>query len=112
MKYDEFITRLKEFLESEKIGNEYVVIARGAMLIWGLIDETNDVDVAINNQIDKQYKKIDWIDNFQKYNPEDIVIIDEIRCTTLEKIYELKKELNRPKDQEDIKLLEQYLNQK
>lgn len=107
--------------------NDYYVLSGGSLLIQGLRETTNDLDLVVNERaleklkqsynLIKKYENgyiIDHnIDVFLETN-EDIlnnrVIIDDYSCQSLESVYKFKKKLNREKDQDDLKKLESILN--
>ena len=89
-----------------------------------IIDETNDIDLSCDLET---YLEIDWkckIDAFgieikyfdcfkigtNLYNPEKIVEISGFKVANLEYILEIKKLLNRKKNEKIIKKIEKVLN--
>lgn len=104
--------------------DQYIVISGAAMVVQGMKKETKDIDIAISKKLEtklQEYPYImgdsnmkiyrqDYIELFTKYYDETKYIeIDSIRYATIESILKLKKELNRKKDQKDIKALDLYL---
>lgn len=102
---------------------EYIVISGAAMVIQGIKQETNDIDIVISNQLEatlnkKNYKfhlgdynnhiyELGRIELFHVFYEEtEYIEIDGIRFATLESILKLKQKLNRKKDLIDIKTLD------
>ena len=108
---------------------EYCIISGGALVIHGLREQTNDLDIdttkkglnilqqnysleLIREDI-KQYKVTDKIECFLVDKLEsDIQYIDNYPCESLISIYNFKKRINREKDQADILAIERFLNMK
>ena len=121
----------KELLELAKTLNlpkeEYCIISGGALVIHGLREQTNDLDIDITKkgfeilkekyslelirEDIKQYKVSDKIECFLVDKLEsDIQYIDNYPCESLISIYKFKKRVNREKDQADILAIEKILN--
>ena len=121
----------KELLELANTLNlskeEYCIISGGALLLHGLREQTNDLDIDITeegldklkenfsvkliNEQKKQYKVTDNIECFLVDKLDsDIKYIDSYPCESLISIYNSKKRLNREKDQKDILAIEKFLN--
>lgn len=123
-----------ETLDKYKLDkNEFVIISGAAMVLYGIKNNTNDIDISVSKEYEKELIK--------KYNPKiereikdgkkkyiAYLIDDKINFSTHyfeeyknekihtyqtqkpEEILKLKKKLNREKDIEDIKKIEVYLN--
>jgi len=106
---------------------DYCILSGGALVLHGLREQTNDLDIDITkngleilkkrytlelvNESLQQYKVTDKIECFLVDNLEpDIVYIDNYPCESLISIYNLKKRMNREKDQADILAIEKVLN--
>lgn len=106
---------------------EYCIISGGALVLHGLREQTNDLDIDITkkgldilsqsyslklvNERIQQYKVTDNIECFLVNKLEsDIQYIDNYPCESLTSIYNFKKRLNRDKDQADILAIEKVLN--
>lgn len=121
----------KELLELANTLNlpkeEYCIISGGALLLHGLREQTNDLDIDITqegldklkenfaveliNESRKQYKVTDSIECFLVDKLDsDINYIDNYPCESLISIYNSKKILNREKDQKDILAIQKFLN--
>lgn len=115
-------------LDSLKLDkNRYRIIAGGSLLLYGLKDETEDIDIKIRpdyfNELKSRF-------NFKKspkesylyeisddvevavldYDDKDTCFVDEYPVESLELLLDWMIERNRPKDQEKIKILKSYLN--
>ena len=108
---------------------EYCIISGGALVIHGLREQTNDLDIDITKkgfkilkekyslelvrEDIKQYKVTDKIECFLVDKLDsDINYIDNYPCESLISIYNFKKRINREKDQADILAIEKVLNMK
>ena len=106
---------------------EYCILSGGALVSHGLREQTNDLDIDITpngfellkkkfnikliNEEKKHYKVSDKIECFLVAKLEsDIVYIDNYPCQSIISVYNLKKRINRQKDQKDILAIEKYLN--
>lgn len=107
--------------------NDYYVLSGGSLLIQGLRETTNDLDLVVNERaLEKLKQSYNFIKKYENgyiinhnidvflETNEDIlnnrVIIDDYSCQSLESVYKFKKKLNREKDQDDLKKLESILN--
>ena len=105
---------------------EYCVVSGGSLLMHGIREKTNDLDIAVTetgfkllkdkfspiliNEERKQYKITDDIECFiEEKLDEDIDIIEGYPCQSLNSVYKFKKMLNRDKDQKDIINIEKFL---
>ena len=116
--------------------NQFVVFGSGPMAIHGL-RESEDVDLLVTDELYKNLKNLDWkeqasIDggkrlvngNFEAYkrwdfgkyspSPEEIIAVaefhDDIPFAPLIEVLKWKRASGRPKDLEDIKLIEEYMS--
>ena len=106
---------------------EYFILSGGALLMMGLRESTNDLDIAITtkgfellkqnylpkikNQERQQYKITDDIECILVERLDsDITYIDNYPCESLISVYNFKKRANREKDQADILAIEKVLN--
>lgn len=132
--FENLIRELKKF---DLPPNQFAVFGSGPIAVRGLLQrKINDLDLIVTKalwkKLSSQYpvqpdrkfgnKKIDlnegieiW-ENFIFYKPEEIErmireadIIGGLRYVKLEEVISFKKFLNRPKDQRDIKAIENYL---
>lgn len=101
-----------------------IIIGGASLVVQGLLDSTEDIDFACSKEY---YDSIDWEydTNIDKgdvvkingcfsisntfYDEDNYIVIDGYKYMTIEKIYEIKKELNRKKDKKLIKDLDLYL---
>ncbi len=101
--------------------NNYIIISGAALVLYGVKNSTNDIDIAVCNELYnkllKQYNcKLErrignydiWfindVINFSNHYYYDIEYTDYLgyKVQTLESILKLKRSLNRPKDKNDI----------
>ena len=123
-----FIKTYKDFLRQASLEPEEVRVgAGGTLLMMGLRKVTSDIDAELDAplfwEMVKTYRLVvqrledgiilaAWsqdIDLHPVSNIEVGVLIDGVWCATPENTLILKKQLNRPKDQDDIKHLEDWL---
>lgn len=100
-----------------------IIIGGASLVMQGLLEKTEDIDFACSKDY---YESIDWeydstIDDGKvlKINDcfsisntfycDDYIVIDGYKFMTIEKIFDIKKSLNRKKDQKIIKKLDLYL---
>jgi ribonuclease HII len=103
--------------------NEYIVISGSSLVLQNIIKSTKDIDLACS---DSYYDKINWdtkngaFDKEIKYKdcfeisnnlyyPNDYIVVSGYKCLKIDKILEIKKRLNRKKDEEIIKKLEKIV---
>lgn len=104
----------------------YCVLAGGAMLFYGLRDQTQDVDLHVNEDafsILKNTQQLILLDEERRHYAigEDVelyvmpqseivyAVHDGICVQTPQAVLALKKRLNREKDKTDIVALEEYI---
>lgn len=119
----EFLERLNA-LNLDK--SRYCIISGGAMLIHGLKQTTNDIDIKVQPDYFEELKarfsfkkspKQDYLYELndytevavQPFGEEDVHVVDGYQVINLELELAWKIEHNRPKDQESIKILKEYL---
>ena len=109
----ELLNKLKDFPFDP---SEYWLNAGSALLLYGLRDETNDIDMGCSSKMMDQLIKdhpftikggvrrvvFDDYEIYENWCGEDINVIHGYQLASLETILEFKKRLNRPKDQKDI----------
>lgn len=124
------IVRKEEFLNVvSSLGldkSQYCIIASGVMLMYGLREEVDDIDIKVTPQLfqrlldeyhmkqseryDYVYELTDNIDvNCRDFNPNDIKYVDGYPVEKLEKQLAWKLANNRPKDLADIQKIQTYL---
>lgn len=104
----------------------YCVLAGGAMLFYGLRNQTQDIDLHVNEEafsvlqktqnlvlLDEESRHYAIGEDVELYvtPQEDIVysVCENICVQTPQAILDLKRRLNRPKDAADIAALEKYI---
>ena len=121
MNREEIINILKKYSFDIK---RYIVISGTAMVLHGLKDETNDIDLSVTPDYEEELLEdylavlehtnpngshaymINGIINFgSEYYTENREFIGEIPVQTIKNIIELKKKLNRDKDKKDLELI-------
>lgn len=122
----EFLKKL-DSLNLDK--NSYCIIASGSMLMHNLKDNCNDIDIRVTKELfqelldkyhmkqssryDYVYELNDEIDvNCKNFNKKNIEIVDGYPVESLEVQLNWMIENNRPKDQEKIKIIKDYLNRR
>lgn len=110
--------------------NEYCIISGGILVMYGIKESTNDLDLLISHNLFSRIKNIyDLKPCFFKFpnlyeldsltevrvedfDKNDVTYIDGYPIWSLEKQLEWKKNNHRKKDLADIKLIEEYLKNK
>ncbi len=113
--------------------NKIYIISGSAMVLYGIKEKTNDIDITIDEEYEKvllenynctfereikdngkTYKAymIDDIINFSAhyYDRFNYNVLDGYNIQKVEDILKLKESLNREKDKKDIKALKEYIN--
>ena len=114
MNKEEYINKLNT-LGLDK--NRYCIISGGVMLLYGLKATTEDIDIKIRpdyfEELKEKYKfkkspKYEYLYELD-YSDEDVRIVDGYPVESLELQLKWMIEQNRPKDQEKIKIIKNYL---
>ena len=124
MNKEEIIEKLKEYNFDK---NKYIVISGAAMVLLGIKDKTQDIDIAVKdgykdylvdnynvtfdrmNEYNEPVYFIDNIVNFAiTYYTDKKEYVSGIPVQNVNDILKLKKGLNREKDKIDIEKLENY----
>ena len=123
------IEYLKKLDELKLDKNRYCIISGGIMLLYGLREETEDIDIRIRpdyfEELKKRFKfkKSSKLDNLYElsneievrvldYDDSNIEMYDGYPVWKLELQLEWFKEHNREKDKKKIKIIEEYLKNK
>ena len=118
MNKQEFIKKL-DSLNLDK--NRYCIISGGVMLLYNLKPTTEDIDIKVRPDYFEELKsKYDYLYELNDktevavldYNDDDIIIVDGYPVESLELQLKWMLEQNRPKDQEKIKIIEEFLGKK
>ena len=128
MNRNELMNKYFEFLSVEGLKPEEVVVGfGGAMVMWGLREETGDLDLSLDEVVFERIvgekglvvKELNrsiskclaaW-DECVDIHPGGLggVLVDGVMVDSLEKILEGKLFLNREKDRKDIEKLKELL---
>lgn len=120
------IEYLKKLDELNLDKNKYCIISGGVMLLYGLKQTTNDIDIQI---LPEYFEELKTRFNFKKsdkfsylyemadgveaavlhFEPKDVEIIDGYPVELLEKELEWKIANKREKDKESISIIKEYL---
>lgn len=127
MNKEEFIRKYKLLLEELELKPRNLIVgAGGVMLMLGVKKETSDMDLATTKDIFDRITlgkpnnlpdgtpiiTIDGnIDIHVTEHTLDGIMIDGVYCESLRSVYALRKRLNRPKDQIELKALDILLNE-
>ena len=128
MNKEQIIKILKNYKLNSK---EYIVISGAAMVILGIKEKTNDIDISVTKEyyeylknnynvtfdkINRYNNEVYFIDNVINfgidYYTENYINVDGINVESPNEILKLKRSLNREKDLKDIKLIENYMRDK
>ena len=120
---------LIEKLDALKLDKDkYCIISGGVLLLYGIKDTTNDIDLKMKPSYFEELKgrfnfkkspKIEYEDLYEindeievvvkDYNDEEVQIVDGYPAESLELTLKWWVDHNRPKDQEKIQLVKDYL---
>ena len=123
MKKAEMIEKLKAFPYDPA---EYWVITGGAMVLYGIREESSDIDLGctagLANRLEQEgylYKVTDdgnrWfklgndIEVFENWLFDTVDHVDGIPVISVQGLIEMKKDLGREKDMRDIALINDFL---
>ena len=124
MKKKEIIKTLEKYNLNK---DDYIILSTGSLVLRGIKEEAHDIDLAVSNDLmEHLLTHYDCelevsLDDFDVYILNDELnfsihyydvpfdIIDGYNIQTLDSVIELKKSLNRSKDIEDLKLIDNYL---
>lgn len=104
---------------------EYWVVAGSAMVLYGLRNETNDIDLGCStnlaNTLENDYSTLffedgsrrivinDKIEVFENWLFDKVEYVEGIPVISLKGLLVLKESLGREKDKKDIELIHRYL---
>jgi hypothetical protein len=116
--------------------NKYLVFAGAAMVGYGIVKDTNDIDMCVTEDLYEQLKKEGWKEKTESdglktlhkngveaaikwgYGKYDISVkalissskvIDGVRFIGLKELLDYKKTTNRDLDKKDAQLIEKFL---
>ena len=123
MNRGEFIKKLQD---ADLAPEHYVVTAGGSLLLHGIREETQDIDLACTASLAQKLiddgfpqsvrygkRRIEIAEDFEVYEETslpDFVLIDGIPAMTLDEVIAMKKRMGRDKDLRDLELIEKFLN--
>ena len=119
----EIIKELNRFPYSK---DNYWLLTGGAMVLYGIKDQTSDIDLGCNKKMadelerdgyllnfsesgNRHFKYGDCIEIFENWINDSVTVVEDIPVITISGLIEMKKELGREKDFHDISLIEKYL---
>lgn len=123
MNKEEIEEKLKRF---PYCNNNYWLITGGAMVLYGLREETEDIDIGCTSELaneleikgylfqvmsdgNRWFKLSKDIEAFENWLYDTVVTIDGFPVISLQGLREMKQRLGREKDLRDIKLIDDYL---
>ena len=126
MNKQDIISRLKDFPYSCE---EYWVITGSAMVLYGIREQTHDIDMgctsAMADQLvadgfsyqltesgNRKFNYGDDIEIFENWKCGSIEYIEGVPVLSLDGLIEMKQELGREKDLKDIALIKAFKGQK
>lgn len=126
MNREEFLTRL-DSLNLDK--QRYCILSGGVMLLYGLRDTTADIDIKVRPDYFEELKTKFTLSKSPRYpdlyelgddvevavrdyDDKDVRVVLDHPVESLELTLQWMLEHNRPKDQEKIKMIENYLKEK
>ena len=101
---------------------EFIILSGGSLLMRGLREATNDLDLSVSKKLAKQidlynapkdqkgfytpFENCQMLDDMDEF---EFDLVDGYQCETLESVLAFKKRAHRPKDSKDIEVVERYL---
>lgn len=106
---------------------EYWVITGGAMVLYGIKEETNDIDLGCSkkmaDELEKKGYNVTFLDDgtrriafeddveiFENWLFDRVQMIENIPVISLKGLITMKKQIGREKDYADIRKIEDFLN--
>jgi len=120
----EILDRLKAFPYDR---NEYWVLTGSAMVLYGIRDQTGDIDLGCSVKMadllesdgylfgrtkdgNRWFKVGDSIEIFESWLEDSVISIDGFQVISVNGLIEMKRKIGREKDFRDIELIESFLN--
>lgn len=108
---------------------EYWLITGGAMVLYGIKNETNDIDLGCSEKLADELEELGYkttrmldgtrkieleedIEIFENWLYDKVEIFGNIPVISLNGLVTMKKELGREKDKLDIKRIEEFIRAK
>ena len=125
MNRTDIIQRLKEFPYSAE---DYWVITGGAMVMYGIREQTGDIDLGCSSIMadalekdgflhkrsdngNRTFRYGDDIEIFENWLKDTVTEIEGIPVISVKGLIEMKKELGREKDLKDLELIGKYISE-
>lgn len=122
MKKKDILEQLKGFPYSNK---NYWVVAGSAMVLYGIREETEDIDLgctaALADELERSgcpvrygddgnrcFRYGEHIEIFENWLYDSVEEAEGVPVVSLEGLYRMKKELGRPKDRKDLRLIKAF----
>ena len=126
MNRQEILDRLKAFPYDR---NEYWIVAGSAMVIYGIREETGDIDLGCSARMAdllesdgvpfgrakdgyRRFEAGEGMEIFEEWLYGSVVKIDGFQVISPRGLIEMKRKLGREKDLRDIRAIEAFLNGK
>ena len=106
---------------------DYWVVAGGAMVLYGIREQTHDIDLGCSQRMAdsleqdgflqgfsengrRRFRYGGQIEIFENWLSDSVISVEGIPVVSLRGLIEMKQELGREKDLKDIRLINEYLN--
>ena len=123
MDKNDIIKELNRFPYSK---DNYWLLTGGAMVLYGIKEHTSDIDLGCNKKMadeleregylfnlsesgNRHFKYGDCIEVFENWINDTVTLIEDVPVITIAGLIEMKEELGRAKDYNDIALIKEYL---
>ena len=123
MNGQELLQRLNELPFAE---GEYWLITGGAMVLYGLREQTGDIDFGCTTRLfealqaqgypvstmpdgTRRVEFAEDVELFENWLHGGVVVVDGVPVVSLEGLIAMKRQIGREKDMRDIALIEEYL---
>ena len=126
MNRQEILDRLKAFPYDR---NEYWIVAGSAMVIYGIREQTGDIDLGCSAKMAdllesdgvpfgrtkdgyRRFRAGEDIEIFEEWLYDSLLWFDGFQVISLKGLTEMKRNIGREKDLRDIETIEKFLNGK
>ena len=123
MNKQDILQALNEFPYNRK---EYWVVTGGAMVLYGIREQTGDIDLGCSKSMADQLEADglmlritengkrcfhfgEKIEIFEEWLLDSIVMVEGFQIISVDGLLEMKKELGRKKDLKDIELIREHI---
>ncbi len=124
MNRSELVARLRQLPFDPK---DYWLITGGAMVFYGIREETGDIDLGCTRELADQLESQGFrttvmsdgtrriqmgndVEIFEEWLYDKVELVEEIPVISIPGLIEMKRSIGREKDMRDIRLIEEFIN--